>query len=323
MGTFQKHLHGAMCLFLVASLWACGTASQPFQYETDPAHRALVDGNAPAYPATRFVVLSDPHLYDTTLGTEGRAFEAYLAGDRKLLKESPEIMDAAARAIMNEAPDFVLVPGDLTKDGEASSHYLMAQYLSRIEASGTPVYITPGNHDIRNGESVRYRGDTTERVDNVSAAAFAQIYSAFGYAEALHRDPASLSYVAEPKAGLWLLALDACRYSENQEDQPPITDGAFSAATVTWIEDMLAEAAKTHRAVIVMMHHGVMEHYQGQEKYYGEYIVDDYARIARLFAMYHVRMVFTGHYHAQDVTLERWTASERVLYDIETGSLVT
>jgi hypothetical protein len=41
-----------------------------------------------------------------------------------------------------------------------------------------------------------------------------------------------------------------------------------------------------------------------------------------MFAAYGVRVVFTGHYHAQDITLLK-TGSGKFLYDIETGSLVS
>jgi len=39
--------------------------------------------------------------------------------------------------------------------------------------------------------------------------------------------------------------------------------------------------------------------------------------------MYNARLVFTGHYHAQDITMARWTEPNKFVFDIETGSLVT
>jgi 3',5'-cyclic AMP phosphodiesterase CpdA len=293
-----------------------------FNYESDAALGALLEA-APAYPQTSFIVFSDPHLYDTSLGTEGKAFETYLASDRKLLRESTEILESAIASIKNEKASFVLVPGDMTKDGELSSHRLVVSYLEQLEASGKQVYVIPGNHDIRNGHSFRYIGDRTERVPNITPAEFTQIYGEFGYKEALYRDSASLSYVAEPQAGLWLLALDSCRYAENIEDEAPITDGKFSAATLQWIEEMLEKAAREKKAVIAMVHHGVVEHYVGQEKNYGEYVLDDFPAVSKLLAMYNARLVFTGHYHAQDITLARWPEPNKFVFDIETGSLVT
>jgi DNA repair exonuclease SbcCD nuclease subunit len=302
---------------------SAGQEAEPkFNYESDAALRTFLEA-APAYPETSFVVFSDPHIYDPALGTEGKAFEDYLAQDRKLLRESTEIMEAAVAAIEKEKASFVLVSGDLTKDGERVSHELEAGYLSQLESAGKQVYVVPGNHDIKNGYSSKYIGDSTERVPNITAAEFAQIYAEFGYKEALYRDPASLSYVAEPQAGLWLLALDSCIYAENIENEEPITDGKFSDATLQWIEEMLDKAARENKAVIVMLHHGIVEHYVGQEKNYGEYVLDDFPAVSKLLATYNARLVFTGHYHAQDITVARWPETNKFVFDIETGSLVT
>lgn len=313
----------AICVFMVLSLVACTSSpAYTFKYESDPTLEATLK-TAPAYPGTSFVVFSDPHVYDSTLGTSGSAFESYLAEDRKMLAESTEIMQAAIDAVKNENASFVLVPGDLTKDGERSSHELVVNYLNQLEAAGKQVYVVPGNHDINNGASVKYVGDSMERVPNITPTEFAEMYGDFGYREALYRDTASLSYVAEPQPGLWLLALDSCRYDENVENEAPITDGKFSVATMDWIEDMLEKAALENKAVIVMVHHGVVEHYVGQEKNYGDYLLDDYPAVSKLFATYNARLVFTGHYHAQDIAEARWTEPDKFIFDIETGSLVT
>jgi len=325
MRALPKIFYTALCLLVLISVVACsaGKEAEPkFRYESDTSLSALLE-TVPDYPETSFVVFSDPHIYDPALGTEGQAFEDYLADDRKLLRESTEIVEAAVAAIVDEEAVLVFVPGDLTKDGERVSHELMAGYLSQLEAGGKQVYVVTGNHDIKNGHSFKYAGDKTERVPNITPAEFTQIYDEFGYEEALYRDPASLSYVAEPQAGLWLLALDSCLYRENIEDEEPITDGKFSAATLEWIEEMLEKAARESKAVIVMMHHGIVEHYVGQEKNFGEYVLDDYPAVSKLLAMYNARLVFTGHYHAQDITVVRWPESNKFVFDIETGSLVT
>jgi 3',5'-cyclic AMP phosphodiesterase CpdA len=323
MKTGVKIFQIAACALIIMSLVACATKLEyKFKYESDAALRDSIKV-ASAYPQTSFVVFSDPHVYDPSLGTSGQAFENYLDDDRKLLRESTEIMQAAIDEIKQIQAGFVLLPGDMTKDGERSSHELCINYLREIEASGKQVYVVPGNHDINNGAAVKYVGDETQRVPNVTQSEFAEMYGDFGYKEALYRDNASLSYVAEPQSGLWLLALDSCRYNENLENQKPVTDGKFSTATLRWIEEMLEKAATNKKAVIVMVHHGIVEHYIGQEKNFGEYIIDDYPEISKLLAMYNARLVFTGHYHAQDITEASWTQPAKFVFDIETGSLVT
>jgi len=273
-------------------------------------------------PAINFMVFSDPHYYAPELGTSGKAFDDYLNEDRKLLRESDELLKEACTHIEESSATFVLIPGDLTKDGTKISHIKFASYLAQIEAAGKQVYVVPGNHDVRNGEAMSYKGDSAIRVDNISPSDFTSIYGQYGYNQALERDQASLSYLAEPVPGTWILALDACRYGENSEQGHPITEGKFSPETLVWIREVLEKAANENIQVIAMMHHGVVEHYRGQEKYYGEYLVDDYPKIGKLLAENGVRIVFTGHYHAQDITMHNYD-SRNFLIDVETGSLVT
>jgi len=268
------------------------------------------------------MVFSDPHYFDASLGNEGKAFQDYLDNDRKLLKDSRELLEAALSAVEKSDADFVLVPGDLTKDGEKINHLAMAAYLEGLKNSGKKVFVIPGNHDINNPASYRFSGDDMERVATISPEEFAGIYSAYGYADAILRDQHSLSYIAEPVAGLWLLGLDACLYRQNPAEGHPVTDGQFSKETMAWMEKVLAEARLKNIPVITMMHHGALEHYKDQKKLYGEYVVNDFKKVSALLAEYGARIVFTGHFHAQDSTLKRFSDKE-FLIDIETGSLVT
>jgi len=281
-----------------------------------------VAGAPASYPSASFIVFSDAHLFSPSLGTTGPAFEEYLANDRKLLVESTRIMDSLVATITQVKADFVLVSGDLTKDGEEVDHEVAASYLARIEASGKKVFVVPGNHDIMNPRASSYDATGSKPVASVTPEQFTQIYQQFGYGDALYRDADTLSYVAEPVRGLWLLALDACLYKQNPGREESVTDGAFTPQTLSWIESRLIDAAKQNKAVIVMMHHNISEHFTGEEKYFGEYIVDNYPEVSRLFAEYNARLVFTGHYHAQDITLQRYSGG-KYLFDIETGSLVT
>jgi 3',5'-cyclic AMP phosphodiesterase CpdA len=321
---FSRVIQISMCLIVIVGLLACAPApaSPVFKYESDAALRQQL-ANVPAYPETSFVVISDLHIFDSSLGTSGKAFEAYILDDRKLVREGPEILESAVASINKLKDNIVLVPGDLTKDGEISSHELAASYLAQLKATGKKVYVVPGNHDIKNGHSYKYVGDGVERVPNITADQFTQIYADYGYKDALQRDTDSISYVAEPQPGLWLLALDANLYKDNLEDKASVTDGKFSPQTLAWIENVLGQAARENKAVIVMMHHGIMEHYPSQEKNYGAWIVDDYEQVAKLFANYNARLVFTGHYHAQDITVKKFADNGKYVFDIETGSLVT
>ncbi|HEX3029505.1 MAG TPA: hypothetical protein VHT34_09425 [Clostridia bacterium] len=47
------------------------------------------------YPDAQFAVISDLHYYDNSLGTKGKAFEEYMNSDRKLLRDSADLLNLA------------------------------------------------------------------------------------------------------------------------------------------------------------------------------------------------------------------------------------
>jgi 3',5'-cyclic AMP phosphodiesterase CpdA len=270
----------------------------------------------------RFCIVSDIHYYDTTLGTTGKAFQAYIAGDRKMIAQSEAIFESALNSIKQENPDFLLIPGDLTKDGEKFDHMKMADYLKALKTAGIQSYVIPGNHDVLNYGSKSYLTDSAASIANVTPQEFATIYSDYGYSQAIARDTASLSYVIEPADGLWIIAMDACRYKENSLTNASVTGGKFSDGTLAWIENQLQLAKTNNKIVIGMIHHGVLEHFTGEKTLLPEYVIDDYKKADSIFTKYDMRLVFTGHNHAQDIT-ENVMGDGKILYDVETGSLVT
>ena len=275
------------------------------------------DGSAPT--DAKFAVLSDPHVYDKSLGTSGAAFDSYLADDRKMLVQSSEIMDAMIDGIIEEDVNFVLISGDLTKDGEKACHELMASKLAAFTNAGIQVYVIPGNHDINNPHAVSFSGATTTAVDQVTPADFMSIYSDFGYGTYLAKDPNSLSYIAEPVDGVWLFAIDSCKYDNNVVD--PDTSGAIGADTLSWLLGKMSEAKQKGKKMIGMMHHGIIPHFAAQTTFFPEYVVDDHANVGESLSGAGLKIMFTGHFHAQDIVMNTFTNG--LMYDVETGSGVT
>jgi len=280
-------------------------------------------GVAPSFyhPAVKLLVFSDPHYFDPSLGTTGPAFETYLASDRKLIAESDAVMRAMVGLVATEDPQVVLVSGDLTKDGEQLSHHSAAAYLTQMKAGGRKVFVVPGNHDIQNGGASSYAGDTATPVPAISAAEFADIYKDLGFGDAIARDTNSLSYVAELVPGLRLLALDSCTYGA--ERGPMQTSGRFLDGTKAWIQAQLDDAKKQGIRIVAMMHHGLVEHFARQALIFPEFLVTDRDAVAGLLSNGGVGAVFTGHFHANDITQGTPTASAKAIFDIETGSAVT
>lgn len=270
----------------------------------------------------RFGVISDPHLYDTSLGDTGAAFEAELQSDRKMLRESQEILDTVVNSLIEAHPEFVLVSGDMTKDGELVNHELFTRALARLERAGIEAFVVPGNHDLLNGHARRYDGTEAEPVATATEADFLRMYRRFGYGQAILRDASTLSYVAQVADGLWLLALDSTRHQENVSGEEPVTAGRLSAETRAWALEAAKLAAARGKRMIAMMHHGLIEHFGGQSILFPDYLIEDRASLARDFADVGIHLVFTGHYHAQDIVTTRFEDGSQIT-DVETGALVT
>lgn len=282
---------------------------------------------SPAATSTNFAVMSDLHYHDPALGTTSPEFLAYLANDRKMIAQSKELLDAAVADIVARKPDFVLVPGDLTKDGEKQNHQQVAAKLGQLRSKGIKVYVIPGNHDINNPASLSYTTSPPTAIANVSPTDFKSIYSDCGYGAALVQDPNSLSYVAEPVPGLWLIAIDSCKYANNATNvdpltgkPAPVTSGSIDN-TLAWIQTQLTAAKQQGKTVIGMLHHGLWEHFPGQSTLFADYLVDNWQTRSKTLSDAGLTVVFTGHFHANDVVRNDFTSS--VLHDIETGSLVT
>lgn len=304
----KRTLLGSSVIFLPLGLAACGSDS------TSPT----IAPAGPSATPVKFAVISDPHIYDIATLGDSAELDAYLVQDRKMIKESVQIFDAAVADIKAQNIDFLLIAGDLTKDGELASHTLMAQ---RLAALGKKAYVVPGNHDVNNPHAKNYSTTPATAATSVSPDDFRRIYASFGYANAVYTDPNSLSYVAEPAEGVWLFAIDSCQYATNLAQGSPVTAGQISDLTLGWLEARLQEAKSRGKLVLGMMHHGLIEHFPGQSQLFAEYLVNNRESVAQVLATNGLGVMFTGHFHANDVVGKTYGTS--TVYDVETGSPVT
>ncbi len=268
----------------------------------------------------RMAIISDVHLMAPQLLVHGgKAFDDYIANDRKMLIQSPELLDSVTKHVEDFHPQVVLITGDLTKDGERVSHELLVnRYLKPMEELGIKVFVIPGNHDVNNPHAKVYDGDKTMRTTTVSAADFANIYKEYGYGEAIARDSHSLSYVVQLDSKIRLIAVDACEYEGNDYDKDIcVTAGRIKPETMDFIKQQAEEAHRQGMEVLMMMHHGIVSHFNWQDKVMKEYLVDHWRRQAKQIAKMGIKVCFTGHFHAQDVS------QKYGLVDMETGSTVS
>ncbi len=312
----------AVCLLVWAAFSAC---KKDFRKPGTVGFSETVEmaKKQPA-PSLKIAVVSDIHYLAPSLlkngAVEGQAYQAYLGQDPKLLHYSAAVFQTVLQDLKNERPDLLLVLGDITKDGEIVSHEAVAKQLSELEALGTKVYVIPGNHDINNAKAVRYDANTAIPLARTTPKDFEKIYKRFGYHDGSEQDPASLSYLAKPYKDLWLLALDASKYEEFGPEGD-VADGRIKEATMAWALKKLEQAKKQNVTVFAMMHHNLVEHYANQSQLDPGYVIDDWQSKAQRLMEAGLRIIFTGHYHANDITA--YEQNGKTLYDIQTGSLVT
>ncbi len=279
------------------------------------------------------IVMSDIHVMaPQLLEKRGTAYDNYLSQDPKLLEYSSEVLEYLVGKTLRYNPDLVIIPGDLTKDGELVSHQLVVRTLERLRNAGIPVIVVPGNHDIDNPEGYYFNGDNTHPAERTSPEQFKALYADFGYNQAYAKDTASLSFVCEPLEGLVLLCIDTNKYEDNlyldkgDAKNYNQTSGRIRPATLTW---MLAEADKARKLgkqVVLVQHHNIVQHYDAQGTLQSDYIIADYKDVSRQLMEHGIHMAFTGHTHLQDIAQYRDITDDAQpdsLVDVATGSVIS
>lgn len=95
----------------------------------------------------RIMVIADPHvLPQSVIATEAN-FDDYMAKQRKMVDLSEPIWNTLMDTAMKYHPDLLLIPGDLTRDGEPEAHALVSNSLAQLAQAGIPSIVVPGNHD--------------------------------------------------------------------------------------------------------------------------------------------------------------------------------
>ena len=181
-----------------------------------------------------FYLVTDTHYFENELGAEGKAFEEKMATEQYFVRESSAIVKSTfARISEDKETDIVIIPGDLTKNGEKESHKSFIKELYKLKESGKKIFVLFSGHDY--GEiSYAYKNDERIEVEGTDFHALCDMYRDFGYGEALSIDEPTHSYVAEITEGVRMLAI-CC----DSLDQPK---GAMDERHIAWAKEQLDKA---------------------------------------------------------------------------------
>ena len=266
----------------------------------------------------KIAVISDIHYLSPRLAKDGAALQSFETATGRNVKDLHQVLSQVISELEAYSPDIVLIAGDITNHGERESHLDFVAKLKPITENDTRIFVVPGNHDVNVPNAKAYIGDKPTPTLSISALEFEQIYAPFGYNQALRRDTASLSYLAEVNDSIWLLGIDSNKYSQHTTSS--ISSGRILPATMNWVLEILEEAKSKNILVMGMMHHGLVEHMPYQSMLMPDYLIDNWKSTAEILADNGLKIIFTGHFHSNDITLLTSPKGKKI-YDIETGSL--
>lgn len=269
---------------------------------------SLMQGTFAVSEKTGIAVASDLHYNIPREEIEGDIDdEVFFYANRRaaMEDESGFIIDEFLRQCAeNDEVQFVFISGDLADNGRRieQEHLDVAEKLRNFEnETGKPVYIVNGNHDTGAG------------AEDITNEKFREIYSEFGYNEALETQEGTLSYTADIGGKYRLIAADSC-------DPTVSTEDGLTADRVDWIVNQAKKAASDGRYPILMMHHNLLSHMPLQRILSHNFIVRNHSITALKLADAGIKTVFTGHEHGSDV-MTYTSPSGNTITDFSTTSL--
>lgn len=232
---------------------------------------------------------TDMHYLSPTLTDYGDAFmEVIEAADGKVTHYTPQIMQAFVDDMLALQPDAIVLTGDLTLNGAPQSHAELAEILQPLKEAGIQVLALSGNHDS-GAAAYAFRGEEVIPVDGMPDEDIDDVYLQLGYADAISRDAASMSYVAQVSPKVWCLMVDVNANG---------TAGTVNEQTFTWIEEQLLQAQQAGITVISATHQPVLVH---NRMFTFGYVINNNTRLMKLYEQYDVPLNLCGHLHMQHI----------------------
>lgn len=277
----------------------------------------------------RFGVVSDIHYLAQSLKSDSEEWAEFVQNKHKEYNDLDSLLNNALDGVDRNEVEYLLLPGDLTKDGELESHKALAARLEEFEKeTGIPVFVIPGNHDINNSNAITFENGVEEPTDKTSPEQFREIYANLGF------DMADSFFVPESgkKGGMLsyavtlgdyrLIAIDSCMYSEDNgaEGNEHMTDGRIADGLLEWIVAECEKANEQGLTIVGMQHHNLVPHMDIEEATFWPFVVQDWLRVADTYADAGMHYMFTGHLHSND-TASHISDNGEIIYDILSPTL--
>lgn len=274
------------------------------------ANTARINGNC--MEKLKFYLLTDTHYFEESLGAEGKAYEEYMKTEAFYLKESSAINKAVFKKLKEDKEtELIIIPGDLSKDGEYESHKSLIRELNALKDAGKKIFVLTAGHDF-NETGRGYKNDEFVGSKGTEFKELYNLYYEFGYKDALSVDEETLSYIAEIAHNIRLLALNC--------DSKRECKGLIDERLLNWAKEQLQKAKEDGVYTIAMCHYPVIPSVPVFDLV-GDAHVKNWREIASFLADNGVELVLTGHMHIQSIN-EFVSEKGNKLYDICTATTV-
>ena len=233
---------------------------------------------------------SDPHYLSPSLHDDGPMFRAVTEenGDGKMVAYSDVLFSAFLEETLERKPDAMILSGDITFNGETTSHQEVAQGLKKLLEKGIQPLVVPGNHDIDTHVAYRYEGEGAFPIASPTVKEFRNLYFPFGLEQSFQRMDGAFSYAYQATEDLVVLAVDGnfSRYYEVGKEG------------LAFIEDVLKKAKREGKKVLPFSHQSALLH---NERFQTNYAMNDHEALSALYREYDVSLSLAGHWHIQHI----------------------
>ncbi len=259
-----------------------------------------------------FYLVTDTHYFEPSLGASGKAYEEYMMREQYFLKESSTIIKTVFFDIADDKDtDILIIPGDLSKNGEIESHKSFIKELYKLKEQGKKIFVITAGHDY-NEYSRGFVNDECIQVEGTRFEELYNLYYDFGYSDALAVDESTLSYIAEISPGVRLLAINS-----DSEGKPK---GTIDDRLLEWSRIQIEQAHKDGCTVFGICHYPIIPPVPVFDLV-GDAKVKEWRKVASFFADNGVNLFFTGHMHIQSIN-EFTSENGNRFVDVCTGALV-
>ncbi len=259
----------------------------------------------------KFYLLTDTHYFENDLGVEGKAFEDYMKKEQYFMKESSAIIKSTFEKIAKDTEtDIVIIPGDLTKNGELESHKSFVKELYKLKECGKKIFVITAGHDY--GSAFAFKNDQWIDAEGTPFEILTDMYKDFGIGDALAVDEPTHSYVAQITDDVRMLAI--CCDSENQPK------GAMDERLMAWAKEQIDKSNADGCSIFAICHYPIIPSVPVFDLV-GDTKVKEWRKVASFLADNGVEFALTGHMHIQSIN-EYYSEKGNRFIDICTSCLV-